>query len=590
MSDQVTNSKQQTIAVDKILLVYKNIPTVLISNLLCCIPLVFTAWNTGVRTPVIVWLALHYGLILIRAVHQYTFQPTAATTASILHYGKINLLFIGLAGSIWGLAGLLFFDPDMVTTYSFLVLTLVCMISGSMSAISSLPPAYTIFSALTMGPITVITLLQGTAFYTLMGIGSLVYLFMTIIFSRNLNQAIHDSLTLKYANMELVENLRVQTEVAEKANLDKSRFLAAASHDVRQPLHAMSLFTHALEYQLDSKDQKHSLAGVQRGLDSLGELFDALLDVSRIDANVTPINKTHFRLDAVIDHVASLFENDTLEKGIELIFHDCQHAVHTDQVLLEQILTNLISNAVRYTNRGEIEVFCDVAPNNTLTLHVKDTGIGIEETALDSIFEEFTQLNNPERNRNKGMGLGLAICRRLANLLQLQLKAQSQPDVGSDFSVQIPLSHQQIPPSPPKTSANNYKQLAGLKILVVDNEKEIITGIQLLLENWQCQVWASHSTTDALQIIQSGIQPDLIITDYRMPGKLTGLDLIHSIRYHHPNIDGLIVTGDTSSDIPLKAQQRKLTMLRKPVRPIQLHMAITEILKKREGNSKVDTS
>ncbi len=585
MLNQTARNNQQAIQVDKTLLVYKNIPAVLISNLLGCIPLAFIVWNTGAKTAVVVWLVLHCGLIMVRAVHQYTFQPASASAASVLRYGKINLLFIGLAGGIWGLTGLLFFDPDVVTIYSFLVLTLVCMISGSMSAISSLPPAYIIFSSLTMGPLIVITLIQGTAFYTLMGIGALAYLFMTILFSRNLNRAIHDSLTLKYENLDLFESLRIQTEAAEKANLDKSRFLAAASHDVRQPLHAINLFAHVLEDQLDRDDQRNNLAGVQRGLNSLSELFDALLDVSKIDANVTRVNKTHFRLDEMVTHVISLFENNAREKGIEMSHYDCQHLVHTDHGLLEQILTNLLGNAVRYTHQGRVEVFCDQITDNTLTLHVKDSGIGIAETDLDSIFDEFTQLNNPERDRNKGLGLGLAITHRLTNLLQLPLKVSSEPFSGSDFTVQIQLSHKQIQPLVAKMPVSISKHLAGLKILVVDNEEEIVTGLQLLLKSWQCQVSTSHSTTDALQVTHSGTQPDLVITDYRMPGELTGLELIQSLRQQHPNLAGLIVTGDTSPHIPLKAQKHNLMLLHKPVKPAQLHIAITQTLKRAEQSS-----
>jgi len=445
MSNPNPTNSQQIIAVDKILLAYKNMPTVLIANLLCCLPLFFTAWDTGIRTTAIIWLAIHFGLITVRILHHFSFNPASASVDSILRYGKINLVLIALTGAIWGLTGWIFFDPDAITVYSFLILTLLCVNSGSMSAVSSIPPAYVIFSSLAMGPIIFITLTQGTSFYNLMGLGALVYLIMTIIFTRNLNQSIHSSLVLKYENLGLVENLKVQTEAAQKANLDKSRFLAAASHDVRQPLHAINLFTHALEHQLDHPDQKSSLAGVQRGLDSLGELFDALLDVSRIDSHITPINKTHFKLDTLISDVISMFESDALNKSIELIHYDCQHPVHTDKALLEQILTNIIGNAIRYTQQGNVQVFCDQLNNDTLILHIKDTGIGIDKADLDSIFQEFTQLNNPERNRNKGLGLGLAITRRLTTLLQLQLNVQSQLNVGSDFCIKIPLSHQQLP-------------------------------------------------------------------------------------------------------------------------------------------------
>ncbi len=580
MPQQNASSYQQLIAADKTLLIYKNIPAVLISHMLGCLPLAFVVWNAASKRTVIIWLVLLYLLSIIRAVHHYRFQPDIASPVLISDYRRLSLLFIALTGAVWGLAGVWFFDPDSVATYSFLILTLVCMISGSMNSVSPMPPAYMYFSVLAMGPIIVITLIQGTSFYTLMGIAAFIYLLITVIFSRNLSHAIDDSLAFKYANEELVEKLQIQTSAAEKANLDKSRFLAAASHDVRQPLHAANLFVDALGNQFDRDDQQQNLQGVRKSLDSLGELFDALLNISRIDANITQVNKQHFNLDVLVADVKALFAQDADAKGIVLQHHHCQHVVYTDRAQFKQILVNLLSNAVRYTRQGKVEIFCDQLSDDDLRLHVKDTGIGIAKSDLQPIFEEFVQLNNPERDRDKGMGLGLAIAQRLAEMLQLPLGVNSMPDKGSDFYLCVPLGDQHKQVLPEKALLYDSKHLAGLRVLVVDNEPQIITAMQRLLENWQCQVLTAESTAQALKLVESNIQLDMLITDYRMPGELSGLQLIKTILQQRGKIPCLLISGDTSQDILIKAQRDNVLLLHKPVKAVQLHMAITQALSK----------
>lgn len=578
ITDLANASSEESIEADQLRLVHKNIPTVLLAHSMACVPLAIVMWGAGLRSSVIAWLALHYSVILARLVHHYSFKPDHASAESVLSYGRTNLFFIAMAGGVWGLAGVLFFDSDLLAAYSFLILTQVCIISGSMNATSSIPPAYNVFATLTMSPVIVVTFLQDSAYFKSMSIGALIYLIITMYFSRNLSHAIRESLILKYQNMKLVKDLQTQTEFANKANDEKSRFLATASHDIRQPLHAANLFADAMEMEVNNNNQRYILGGIRRGLDTVSELFDALLDISSIDNKVTPVSKSDFNLSQQISYLLNGLKANAKQKNIMLRFYDCDYMVHCDRILLERILSNLILNAIHYTSEGEVTVYAEKANEHTLLLHIKDTGIGIKQEDQNSIFKEFVQLDNTERDRSKGLGLGLAIVHRLTTLLEIPLTLRSEINLGTDFILELPLSTAKPTEIRPTQHLPQNNRLDGLTILVVDNEIEIIKGLSLLLKNWGCKVMIAYTSIDAFE--QASVsKPDFIISDFRMPGTLDGIDLINKIRATYPEIDGLIVSGDTGHEILAKSQKYNIMLLKKPVKPVQLNMAISRTVK-----------
>ena len=565
-------------------MLHRNIPFVLVASVLGSLPLAMVVWNTSkdesMKRGVLIWGILQGILFVCRCIHHYSFNKEHATAEQFYHYDNINIIFVALAGCIWGLSGHLFFTPGSIPTYSFLILTLVCMVSGSMNALSSRPWHFLFFNVPAMSPVILHTVLQGTTFYLLMGIAATIYVIITIIFHRNLHSVIHESLTLKHHNFQLINNLKIQTESANKANLDKSRFIAAASHDLRQPLHAVNLFTDVLEHEIKIEKQRDTLDHIRRGLSSMGELFDALMDISRIDAKDFPMNLSQFNTEPLIQNLVRQFVLDAEKSNTSLHYRGSAYWVHSDSLLLEQILRNLISNAVKYTEKGCVEVFCRSDAHKTVTIHIKDNGIGIAEGDHKSIFEEFTQLNNPERDRNKGLGLGLAIVRRLTNLLGLTLRLESEPGVGSEFILEVPKANPTMncEVTTHLESSGNDNQLHGLKILVIDNEEEVTEATRLMLENWGCEARACNNSDKALSMIQGDDQFDIVLSDFRLAGKLDGVELIQEIRKVRPEQLGLIVSGDNGKEINKKAKGAGLVLLHKPVKPAQLHMAIGKIL------------
>lgn len=574
--------QDEAITIDKISMLHKNIPFVLIATMLGSLPLAMVVWNSGedesLRNGVFAWVVLHVVFLFSRGLHHLLFDKTNATLEEFLRYDLYSIAFVLLAGCLWGLAGYLFFDADNVPTYSFLILTLVCMVSGSMNALSPRPWHFAVFVIPTMAPIIILTLLQNTLFYFLMGAAATAYVMITIIFNRNLYNTIHESLSLKHQNTQLIDDLQTQTNIANQANIDKSRFLAAASHDLRQPLHATNLFSDVLENEIEDPQQQKLLGHIRHGLFSMGELFDALLDVARIDANETPVNLDHFSVNSLIHILINQFSIDAETSGIEIRYTENTFWTYSDPILLEQILRNLVSNAIKYTNKGYVEISCKVAAKETLAIHVKDTGIGIAEQDVDRVFEEFTQINNPERDRTKGLGLGLAIVKRLTHLLNHSLGVESELGVGSEFILEIPLrsaptGHEERP-----ILGVEICKLQEIRILLIDNEAEIVEATRLLLTNWGCDVTVCTNTADALALVKRDKTYDVIFSDFRMAGELNGVELIQKIRRTRPSSRGVIVSGDKDSKVSKLTQEADLILLHKPVRPAQISEALMRIL------------
>lgn len=229
-------------------------------------------------------------------------------------------------------------------------------------------------------------------------------------------------------------------------------------------------------------------------------------------------------------------------------------------------------------------VFVQQDNKETFSLHIHDTGIGIPDDKIEDVFGEFVQLHNPERDRNKGLGLGLTIVRRIAQLLGAPLSLQSELNKGSRFSIELPLGEHNIELSRAPSPFITEDKLQGLQVLVIDNENDILAAIKDLLESWQCHFTGATSADKADQLIAEGYRPDFILSDYRLPGKRNGCQLVNSIHQNIGYIPTLIITGDTANDVDTQAKAKALGLitLRKPVKPAQLRIAMTRLIKRFE--------
>lgn len=370
-----------------------------------------------------------------------------------------------------------------------------------------------------------------------------------------------------------------RSEEIRQATIAKSRFLAAASHDLRQPLHALSLFIDVLRDEGDANERQRIFSKIELSLDAMRKLFDALMDVSKLDANVVHPDYTHFELGDLIRSLEEEFRPIADDKGITLRVHGSPAIVVSDRMLLARILRNLIGNALRYTESGGVLISFR-GRGDAILVQVWDTGIGIPAENQDEIFDEFFQLHYTDRGQ--GLGLGLAIVKRLCLLLNHPLELRSRPGHGSVFGVRIPKGTRSMISENQAAKATHSWDLSGRKILVIDDEREILDGMQTLLTKWGCSVIIAESLADAEKKLEaSKITPDLILSDLRLRNGTTGVDAIDRLRERlGASVPAVLITGDTTSDHIQLAKASGYDLLQKPVQPMRLRSLIQQQLTK----------
>lgn len=379
-----------------------------------------------------------------------------------------------------------------------------------------------------------------------------------------------------YATLE--QKVEQRTQAAESANLAKSRFLAAASHDLRQPMHALNLYLGALaNLDLPASGSRY-VTNLRQCAQSLDDLLDGLLDISKLDANAIEPNVDVFPLAPVFNRLRIQFAPQALAKGLELRVMASTAFVRSDVALLERILRNLVSNAVRYTVCGKILVGCHRIQGK-LRIAVYDTGPGIALEHQQLVFEEFYQIGNPERDRAKGLGLGLSIVQRLAKLLGAPILLVSQLHRGSMFAIDLPLAEEAEERIDALVSRPAVS-LQGARIVVVDDEAAVLEASKALLEQWGCQVVVAASGFQAVQCLAgSSRPPDVLICDYRLREGENGLDVVERLRDEfNRHIPALIVTGDVVPESLQKLPAGDLKVLHKPVPERLLREAIEGML------------
>jgi signal transduction histidine kinase/DNA-binding NarL/FixJ family response regulator len=367
----------------------------------------------------------------------------------------------------------------------------------------------------------------------------------------------------------------------EEADLAKSRFLAAASHDLRQPLHALNLFITQLRTEKDEGERGRVVARVDAAVTAMNEMFNELLDISRLDAGVLVTSISAFPVDQVLKRIEMTFMAVAREKNLRLRMLSNGAWVRSDFILLERILLNLVSNAVRYTPTGGIVVGCRRRAG-VLRIEVWDSGIGIPDDQQRNVFGEFYQLSSAGQDSPGGLGLGLAIVDRLCRLLDYRIELVSRPGKGSRFAISVPLAAPARLTEHPGEAA--VDRAAGKSVVVIDDDVLVLDGMRGVLKGWGCDVVTATSEDAALAALSKGERsPDIIISDYRLTDGKTGIDVIERIRraFGAP-IPAFLVSGDTSTERLREARASGYCLLHKPVLPITLRAVVSQLLKERE--------
>jgi signal transduction histidine kinase len=404
---------------------------------------------------------------------------------------------------------------------------------------------------------------------------ALLALFGVLLFAlgRDAFRLFRDSFEIRLQQAALNRQLEAALGEAQAASRAKTRFLASASHDLRQPIHTLSLFGAALSMRPLDELSRDIVRHINTALQVLTTQLDALLDISKLDAGVMRVNPEPVDLRPFLERLQGEFAPAARAKGLVLALEGERDAlVETDPMLLERIVRNLLDNAIKYTDAGRVGLRVERrAPGFDLT--IDDTGRGILESEQQRVFEEFYQVDNPERDRTKGLGLGLAIVRRLADLLQIRAEMTSTPGKGTRFRLSLPeASRDALVPEAP---AEERTPAVAAHVLVVDDEAGIRLGMKTLLEAMGCRATLADGTEHAVAAARAA-RPDVVLADFRLRGADNGIATVRAIRALYPGVPAILVSGDIAADRLREAEEAGIALLHKPVPVETLKRAIAE--------------
>jgi len=569
---------------------YKHLTSVLVTNYFNALLVVFVMWHSGIsHTYLLLWLAAIYLITLFRTVVAWKFRQDELREQRALSWQRLFTLSAYVSGITWGMAGYVFYIPNGGIYEAFIIVFVLGLGAGSLAFMASHRVTFIGFLSLLMLPLLVRITQVNDMPHMVMSAMLLMYWVVFLVFSRNINQAILEGMMLRFDNLDLVVKLTEEKDVAEKANIAKSKFLAAASHDLRQPLHALSLLAGALAERIQYQEVKDIVDKIRAAVAALENLFNALLDISKLDSGVLQPCIEDFYLKVLFERIENDHRPEAEKKGLTFKVGDCGNVVlQSDSILLERILRNFVSNAIRYTQNGKVTLECKKM-GDTLLIEVSDTGVGIPDDAQQTIFDEYVQLDNPERNRNKGLGLGLAIVWRIARLLGHTVTLQSEKGKGSCFSVSVPLREGvEVPEPQPFVMPEFSKDLNELNVLVIDDEVSILEALKVLLGGWGCEVILSESVEHARQALHTlEVIPDAIISDYRLRDGINGVETIKAIEAMVGHeVPAVLITGDLEVDAGSGISE-SYRVLHKPVQPARLRAFLKYVQSQKSESEKL---
>ena len=373
---------------------------------------------------------------------------------------------------------------------------------------------------------------------------------------------------LREINENLEQRVLEHTQIVEKAQQSRTYFLTAVSHDVLQPINAARLFASSLYESSDPQEMRHLAARVDASLQAAEELLEGLLDISQLDTGALKPDITVFNGREMLQGLLEQYAPLAKRRNLRLALHMRPLYVRSDQRLLRRVLQNFLANALRYTREGRV-ILAGRVRGDMLEFQVWDTGQGIPTHHLERIYDEFQRYEQNFDWGERGLGLGLSICQRISTLLNHPLAAQSTLGKGSIFSIQVPLAQKEDLSAPiPEQTGSAGLPLSGLKVLCLDNDAEILLGMQTLLSKWGVEVIPASTIDEALA--KMSLEPHVLLVDYHLHDRLDGLDSLDALRENARHLHGALLTADGSDELRQRARQRGYLVLTKPVKPASL--------------------
>ena len=590
------------VLVERVRLLESNTRNIVLGTCVCaaCVTVLLDgrldrAWLWG-------WLAALFGLSGWR-LWTVLSSRSGPVDADVVHRRlRLATVHASLSGGLWGLLGHVAVSASDPVATLVAAMTLTGLVGGATAVVSHLPRVYRTYTFLIVAPAAAgLALTDGPA--ELRGVAAMLVLYLLFSWgaARAIGRAVTQSIELRLRNADLVHGLTDAQELASAlqrrtadalenerlAHRAKSRFLAAASHDLSQPLHSLRMRASTLRLQAGDGPLARTADGIEQSAVVLGDLFGAILDLSQLDAGTLEANRRPVRLDALLARLEAELRPVARERGLGFEVDPTDACVDTDPVMLERVLRNLLANALRYTERGTVRLGVGPGPGargpsgNRVRLRVIDTGPGIPIHQRERAFEEFVQLARPagdeglehdERDRGEGIGLGLSIVRRMAGLLDVRLALGDTPGGGTTIELDVPRGVDRRRRADGSAAPRRGAAADERTLLVIDDEASVRDAMTLYLEERGCTVIAVGSGAEALEVLDEiGRAPDGIVCDYRLRGDERGTDAIARVRARcGAGVPALLVTGDADVAERPDVRDSGLPLLTKPCDPAEL--------------------
>lgn len=568
--------RDERILREQVSLVYQNFVVGTLGYFFAAAVATFVVGTTTNSNEIYPWF-FATGVVTFGILFRYWVWAKKGEDAKPINEAKAQVYSMLTASVVWSILPLYFLNEEHTAAMVGISILTIGVTAAGLIMQSACLPIFLAFSFTLMPPLCLAFIRLDSPAYTVIGYAGFCFFAVMVVFAVNLEAMIKQSIELRFKNLDLIDQLKDSMEKTEEANRVKTVFLASASHDLRQPLHAMGLFIETLKSTESTPKQSKVISHIENASQATIDMLDVLLDFSKIDAGVIEAKPSSFHLQTMFDKLEVELGGSANLKNLFYRTRETAFTVYADITLVELILRNLISNAIRYTESGGVLIACRHRGSHAV-VEIWDTGIGIAEEDQKNIFREFHQLANPERDRKKGFGLGLAIVDGLAKKMNLELSLSSRVSVGSVFRLYLPISKEAYVEELPETF--DLQRFDGQSIIVIDDDESNLLAMQQLLLSWGCKCLLAESCDEALQVLQGEkLIPDLIITDYRLREQRTGGEAIIDLRKSFKaDIPAIIITGDTSPDRLRDAQAHDALLLHKPVAASDLQKAMGRLL------------
>lgn len=547
-----------------------------ISNALAMSVLGLVLWRDFSDKYILIWLACGYVMSIARVFIFPWIERNIAVEKQFLYRKRTALFIAAINGFIWGSAAWLFLDIQQVEAFVIVIGVMYGAGAVAVSTHASYSPTMWSFLATSQG---MLMLSLATKGHISLFVLTVIFTLTLVSVARTLESIIEKSITIDFRNEELLQEAVVARESAERASQAKSRFLSTASHDLRQPLHAIMLLINLLKMKVGKRDEVEKIAdNMEISTDAMMALFNNILDISRLDAGLSQPHIIATDLSAIINTLLLQFRPIAERKGLLLgLDESCVNQslpliVMADKIYLERCLNNIVSNAIKFTDAGEVVISVSPLDNKTLQISISDTGRGIAESDFGKIFQEFTQISFEERTHGQGLGLGLSIVDRLTKLMHIKLCVSSTVGKGTCFIVDIEKAPVGMTPAITQDLVPQELTFSGVKILLVDDDDAVRENMSALIKSWGCEVFVAATLLEAVVAAEQAGYIDAILMDYGLRDGVNGLDVIQhlysTVLKHQP--PALIITGDTSSMLMETLGKSGIAYIHKPAKPITI--------------------